>query len=308
MAPPNYADVKVLVTGARGFLGRHLCRALVQAQARVYALHRSAPELGSDLAGTQSLYADITSPEQLHEALSPLRPDVVFHLAGCINRDVDRQAILQTFAVNAIGTHNLIQVLADHPPQIMVLSSTGDVYGHDFPPFREESKSRPETPYAASKATAWTWAKASTVPCVEGRLFIVYGPHQGPRMFLPQLMEALVQQKTLPMTPGEQTRDFTWVDDAVQGLLFLGRRPDLVGEAFNVCTGRETSLRQVIGLLGNIVGRPIPVDFGAVPYRPREVFRNFGDPSKLAAQGFRCETALEIGLARWYKALKEKSS
>ena len=300
----EYAGLPVLVTGARGFLGRPLCRALVKAGARVLALHRTRPELGSDIQGTQSLYADITCPDELQKALGMLRPRVVFHLAACTNRELSRQAVHQTFSVNAVGTHNLLQVLHDHPPQVLLLASPADVYGHEFPPFREECQARPQSAYGSSKTTAWTWARASHIPTIEARLFAVYGPCQ-PRSLVSELFEAAAQQSLLPMTEGEETRDFTWLEDVVEAFLFLGRQRHLAGESLNLCTGRETSIRQVIHLLGNIVGAPLPIELGALPYSRREVFRIFGDPGKLARCGYRCETALEVGLARCYKAQQE---
>ncbi|CAN0502644.1 unnamed protein product, partial [Phaeothamnion confervicola] len=144
----------VLVTGARGFLGRYLCRALVNAGAEVHALHRTQPELGSSLPGTISHYADVTRPDELKEAIGSLRPRIVYHLAASVNRDISRQAVHQSFAVNAVGTHNLLQILASHPPDVMLMASTAEVYGQEFPPFREDCKGRPESAYPSSKATA----------------------------------------------------------------------------------------------------------------------------------------------------------
>ncbi|CAN0461438.1 unnamed protein product, partial [Phaeothamnion confervicola] len=129
------------------------------------------------------------------------------------------------------------------------------------------------------------------------RLFLVYGPHQDDRFFIPQLLHSRNSAEPLLMTAGEQTRDFVWVGDAVEVLLQLGLRPDLKGHSFNVCTGQETSIREVVEMVSELCGKWLGGGLGKLTYRPKEIFRIVGNPAALQENlGIRPTTPLRQGL------------
>lgn len=271
--------MRVFVTGAGGFLGRALCR-----------------RLQAEGASVTRLEHDLRQRELVCKAVRDSQAEVVYHLAACIKRTPDALTELQE--VNVQGTLGLLNACLETRP-FVVAAGTSDEYGNGQAPFEEHHPLKPLTPYAASKATASLWLPTYTelgLPLCVARLFLLYGPGQGPGFFLPQLLEAQRTGVPLRMTGGEQTRDFVWVEDAVEALLRLGRnRP--AGRAFNICTGTDHSLREVVRALERVTGRPVPVELGAIPYRPGEIFRIAGSPARLEeAVGYRPSTSLEEGL------------
>ncbi len=298
-----YRDLPVLVTGAGGFLGLHLCRALVDQGARVTGLvrpERSYP--GLDALGQVALErADVTDGPAVLLAVRRARPQVVFHLAASLDRSRSLAAVDKLTQANVNGTLNVMRAAAAAGTEVLVYTGSYEEYGRQTPPFSESQTCGPLTPYAASKATATLWCQALHqaigLKAISARLYMVYGPGQPVFNFIPQLVQALKSGQQLKMTPGEQTRDFTWIGDTVEALLRLGRRPDLGGQVFNVCSGRETSLHEVLLLFSAVIGREIPVEMGALPYRESELFRVWGSPQTLlGATGYRPRTELRQGL------------
>lgn len=296
-----YRDLPVLVTGAGGFLGVHLCRALAEAGARVTGLvrpDRDYPALPPDLPLER---ADVTDAAAVQAAVRRVRPQVVFHLAASLDRSRSLAAVEKLTLSNVNGTLNVLRASAAAGTEVVVYTGSYEEYGRVTPPFSEAQNCDPLTPYAASKASATLWCRALYqaigLNAISARLYMVYGPGQPAFNFIPQLVNALRTGQTLQMTPGEQTRDFTWIGDTVEALMRLGRRPDLGGQVFNVCSGHETSLHEVLVLLSAVTGQEIPVEMGALPYRESELFRVWGSPhTLLGAIGYRPRTELREGL------------
>lgn len=300
----KYQGTSVLVTGAGGFLGSHLARELAARGARVHGLVRPGRDYPR-LAGADVLLlqAELGDREGVLKALRTARPQLVFHLAACTDRQRSLRSLDKLAASNIDGTLNVLRAAAACGVENLVYTGTADEYGRGHAPFSEAQQADPLTPYAASKATGTLWCqtmfRSVGLSCICARLFMVYGPGQPADFFLPQLLASVSSGETLKMTKGEQTRDFTWVGDNVEALLRLGLRPDLGGEVFNVCSGVETTLKGVIETLGEVLGRPVPVELGAIPYREGELFRSWGSPAKLLGEvGYRPSTTLRDGLER----------
>jgi len=300
----GYQGKSVLVTGAGGFLGSHLARELAARGAIVHALVRPGREYAR-LAGTDvlPLEADLEDREGVVKAVRSARPQLMFHLAACTDRQRSLSALDRLVGSNIEATLNVLRAAAACGVENLVYTGTADEYGKGHPPFSETQQADPFTPYAASKATGTLWCqtmfRSVGLSCICARLFMVYGPSQPADFFLPQLLASVASGEPLRMTRGEQTRDFTWVGDNVEALLRLGLRPDLGGEIFNVCSGVETTLQAVTRTLGEVLGRPVPVELGAIPYREGELFRSWGSPAKLLGEvGYRPSTTLREGLER----------
>ncbi|MEW6281047.1 MAG: NAD-dependent epimerase/dehydratase family protein [Candidatus Eremiobacterota bacterium] len=284
----------VLVTGAGGFLGSLLCRRLLALDARVHCLVRS-DRAYPRLEGLPVQRVPLDDP-------FANRPAVAFHLAGSLNRSRTAEAALECWRENLQFTARLLESASGRCATV-VCAGTGDEYGDGPVPFCEDQALAPLTPYAASKAAAGLWSLAAG-PClglnvVWARLFLQYGPGQRSDFFLAQLLASSAEQVPLDMTPGAQTRDFTWAEDSVESLVRLGASPVAAGRAFNVCTGVETRLRDAVELAQEVAGRRIPVNLGALPYREGEIFRLFGRPDRLRETvGYAPSTTLREGLER----------
>lgn len=302
----QYETMPVLVTGAGGFIGHHLVRRLAELGAEVHALIRP----GRDVTGLPLrtvVEADISDADAVHRVVSEARPRVVFHLAASLDRSRSLRAVKELDATNITGTLNVLRAAASSGVEVVVNTGSCEEYGRRPAPFTETQVPDPLTPYAASKATATLWCRtlhrALGLNAVTARLFAVYGPGLTEEFFLKQLMQAVKTGRPLPMTDGAQTRDFTWVGDTVEALVHLGRHPELGGEVLNVCTGHETSLLEAVRTLEDLLGRPVPVQIGAIPHRESELFRVWGSAGTLlGTTGYRPRTPLREGLEKMARA------
>lgn len=266
----------VLVTGASGFIGAHLAERLAGLGARVVALTRGRRALRGP-GGVRHVAADLAH-EDAGKVLRQVAPRYAFHLAAYTNPARDVAHADEAMAVNLLGTMRLLSVLQDCGTERIVLTGTAEEYGNAPVPVREDAPLQPTSPYSVAKAAATLWAlmrhRATGLPVVILRPFVCYGPGLPATRFISQAVAAAVGGRDLPMTQGEQTRDFTHVDDLVEAYIRAALAAGVEGEVFNVATGVETSIRsaaQKIYALAGSTARPRP---GALPYRAQEVWRS----------------------------------
>jgi len=304
---------RVLVTGASGFVGSFLTETLVRRGADVHCLLRpssSTRHLYTILDQIEIHRADLTEPEALRAAVDTACPDTVFHLAATGATNVHVSPTLAT-RVNIEGTLNLLHAL-DGDYRIFVFTGTCHEYGDNQPPFREDQDPRPLLPYAITKAAAWHFCRrfqqSEGWPIVTVRPFSVYGPRQAPNTFVSACIRAAQSGVAFDMTPGEQTRDWIYVQDVVEGLLAAAQEPAAVGGTFNLCTGRETSLYEVAQIVVSQVasiqdGPPTEINRGALAYRPAEIWRLVGSPARARdVLGWTATTLIEQGISQTVRA------
>ncbi len=307
------AGTRVLLTGATGFVGSHLVRALVDAGAEVHALRRR-PDAGLSRQGVTWHAGDLLEPESLRAAAEAARPAVVFHLAAYGTTPAERDEAL-TVRVNVDGSLALWQALREQRARVVVAGSSGE-YGATDMPAREDQACAPGDLYGASKLAAGSLLLAlgrrDGREVVVLRLFGVYGPGDRPERVLPHVVESLLAGRAAPLTHGEQRRDFTYVSDAVAALLLAATRPLAPSaQVLNVGGGGCHRLRDVLETAARLVGDESLslLQFGALASRP-------GDPPRLCASletvekslGYVPRVSLADGLARTVAAAREARS
>lgn len=248
--------------------------------------------------------ADLTEPNALEAAVAAARPSTVFHLAATGATNVHVSPTLAT-RVNVEGTLNLLQAL-DGNYRAFVYTGTCHEYGDNPPPFREDQDPRPKLSYAITKTAAWHFCRRFQQnqgwPIVTVRPFSVYGPRQAANTFVSACIRAAQSRMPFDMTPGEQTRDWIYVQDVVEGMLRAAEEPAAIGETFNLCTGHETSLYQVAQIVVQEVAaqqstRPVAIHRGALAYRPAETWRLVGSPERAReVLGWTARISLERGI------------
>lgn len=286
----------VLVTGADGFIGRHLTETLANGYecGPVHGLVRRRPR--RPLRNVRYHVVAISDGRASYRLLRAVRPRIVFHLAGTLRRDDPR--LVET---NALGTLALMRALAGSSVRRVVLASTCEVYGNSPAPFRETQLPRPLSAYARSKRAAERIAlalgKELDIPVTALRFSVVYGPGQKPGMFIPDLVRAARHGKPFPMTEGRQKRDFLHVADAVSALVSAGVHARSGNHVFNIACGTSVSLRVAARYAERCVHRRF-VRLGAVPYRPLEIRDYSVDVSRVRRTlGWRPGIPLDAGLA-----------
>ena len=261
--------MKTIVTGAAGFIGSHLVEKLLARGDEVIGVdnfldnypRRFKENNLASLAGHEKFKfvgADLLSID-LRSLLSDAA--VVYHLAGQPGVRASWGREFNRYTENNImATQQLLEAAKDSKLAKFVYASTSSVYGDtDDLPMREEGRTRPISPYGATKLAAehlcHLYCKAFGVPTVALRFFTVYGPRQRPDMFFHIFMRALLRGEEVPLfDDGEQTRDFTYCGDIVDGILGAAGYPG-EGEVFNLGGGSEVSLLHAIAMAEKVSGR-----------------------------------------------------
>jgi dTDP-glucose 4,6-dehydratase len=305
---------RCLVTGAAGFIGSHLAERLVRAGARVRALVRysSRPGLGGiDLIdrglrdSIEIVAGDVTDSACVDHAVEGC--DVVFHLAAIISIPASYAMPELVQAVNAGGTLNVLNACRRHGVKRVIHTSTSEVYGSAVSvPMSESHPLCPQSPYAASKVAADALAAAHWrsygVPAVIVRPFNTYGPRQSTRAVLSSIVAQLVSGADhLELGDPAPTRDLVHVDDTVSGFMAAASAPGVEGRAFNLATGRDTSVGELARMAMEAVGRVVPIRTVEARRRPAqsEVTRLCGDASAAReCLGWSPSVGLEQGIAR----------
>jgi UDP-glucose 4-epimerase len=313
--------VKALVTGAAGFIGSHLVQKLLTGGREVVGVDNfldNYPRPFKD--GNLALFAGeknftFIAGDLLNLDLKSLLRDVevVFHLAGQPGvRSSWGKEFNRYTENNIMATQLLLEAAKEVKPAKFVYASTSSVYGDtDDLPMREEGGTRPLSPYGATKLAAehlcHLYCKAFGVPTVALRFFTVYGPRQRPDMFFHIFMRALLRGDEVPLyDDGEQTRDFTYCGDIVDGLLGAAAYPGQ-GEVFNLGGGSQVSLLHAIALAEKVSGRTAKL---------KRFDRQKGDVRHTSARldlargklGYAPKVGLEEGLAaewQWICSLKD---
>jgi UDP-glucose 4-epimerase len=308
--------VKALVTGAAGFIGSHLTAALLDKGATVIGVDcftdyyaRSIKEKNLEENTLRERFRFAETAIQTAD-LPALLDGVthVFHLAAQAGVRKSWGTDFETYTVNNIdATQRLLEACVGRPLERFVHASSSSVYGDRVPiPMREDALPRPVSPYGVTKMAAeqlgYLYHVNYGVPVVAMRYFTVYGPRQRPDMAFHRFIKAALRDEAIPLYgDGEQTRDFTFVSDAVDATLAAGER-GVNGRSYNVGGGARVSMNEVIRILERVAGHPLTVTReGAQKGDMRDTYAD----TSLARQdlGFAPKVTLEDGIRAEYRWL-----
>jgi nucleoside-diphosphate-sugar epimerase len=302
--------MRVLVTGCAGFIGSHLTEALVARGHEVVGIdcftEHYARELKEDNLRRLRFEPRFTlHPVDLTTAdLAPLVAGVelVYHLAGEPGGQTGWGADFATYATNnLLATQRLLEAVKGLPLRKFVYASTSAVYGDaESFPTGEAASPQPLSPYGVTKLSAeqmvQLYWRHFGVPTIALRYFTVYGPRQRPDMACERFIRAILEDRPLQVFgDGEQTRDFTFIDDVIAASLAAGKST-ATGVVCNIGSGSRTSINGVLGILTRLLGRPLHV---------RYTQNERGDPWHMLADisratelfGYKPHVSLQAGLA-----------
>jgi len=303
-------DARILVTGACGFIGSHLTRRLVLEGADVHAVDVAETYRIKDVKEDISFMTlNLTDKNAVKRAVKKIQPDRIFHLASKTNVERGFRPLDEMLKVNLGGTMNLLSALDAASYDCFVNTGTCEEYGDNKAPFTEDQPPSPVSAYSASKAASTLFCsmyhRTIGCPIVTLRPFLTYGPMQGEGMLIPDLVSSSLRGESIKMTRGEQTREFNYVSDIVDGYIKAGSIKKAVGEVINIGNGTEYKVRDVAERIVSIVGGKSKPKFGALPYRPGEVMHFYCDNRKAKRiLGWSPKVGLDEGLRRtveWYR-------
>lgn len=308
----NWQDLPVLVTGAGGFIGSRLVQRLAGQGARVRAFVRynSRADFGllkqlpaHTLAQLEIIAGDLRDAHAL--ALAAEGVELVFHLGALISIPYSYLHPDEVVESNILGTLNVLQACRTHGCRL-VHTSTSEVYGSALTvPITEAHPLQGQSPYSASKIGAdklvESFYRAYGVQALTVRPFNTYGPGQSARAVIPTIITQALTQDVINLGNLEAKRDFTYLDDTVDGFIKAAEAEGVQGETFNLGTGTEISIGELAQQVVELVGRPVQIVVDAERLRPEasEVTRLLSDNSKARQLlGWQPQTSLSDGLAQ----------
>jgi UDP-glucose 4-epimerase len=306
--------MKYLVTGGAGFIGSHISRALLELghSARIFDNFSSGKRENLHGLDVEILEGDLRDAGAVAEAVKGM--DVIFHEAAFVSVPESMEKPQECFDVNVTGTSVLFESARRAGVKRVVVASSAAVYGdsEDYP-LSEETPLRQLSPYAVSKRVDELYAELFTgqfgLEVAALRYFNVYGPRQRPDSMyaaaVPIFIRRMLDNKPITIFgDGGQSRDLVNVRDVVQANLLASEHPAAPGQIFNVCTGVETRLLDLIDILYEIFPNA-PKHVHADP-RPGDIYRSIGTPKKIMdALGFKPQVSLTDGL---YEAVESMRS
>jgi NAD dependent epimerase/dehydratase len=309
----DWSGRPVLVTGAGGFIGSHLTERLVREGARVRAfVHYNArddwgmlDDIPSEaLKEVEVVTGDLRDGETIANAVRGR--SAVFHLAALIAIPYSYLSPRDVASVNVMGTLNVLEAVRRHEAEVMVHTSTSEVYGTaQTVPISEDHPLQGQSPYSASKIgadkIAESFWRAFGTPVAIVRPFNTYGPRQSARAVIPTIITQALSSDEIRLGSVHPTRDYTFVTDTVAGFLAIASTKEAQGRVLNIGTGTEISIGDLASKIAAIVGRDVPVVADETRVRPdaSEVERLVADASAArAVTGWAPSVSLDDGLER----------
>jgi nucleoside-diphosphate-sugar epimerase len=300
----GWQGVRTLVTGGTGFIGSHLVQRLAGLGAVVHAVSRRVRE---HVDGGETWHvADLCDADQVGEVIREVEPEVVFHLASEVTGAREVRMVRPTLESNLDSAVNLLTAVADAAPDGRLVLA-----GSVEEPRLSDGDTVPCSPYAVAKWAVSGYARMFhelwQLPVTTLRIGMVYGPgQQDLRKLIPYVTTALLRGEIPELGSGTRLVDWVYVDDVVDAFLAAASSERAPGQAFDIASGTQLSIRDTVELLAKIIGADQQPHFGAVADRPldRAQVADIAPAGELL--GWQPRIGLETGLRRtadWYSSI-----
>jgi UDP-glucose 4-epimerase len=302
---------RVLLTGGSGFIGANLVRRLLTDGHEVHLLLRPDLDLWrleEVMSNVRAHDGDLVDAASVGRVLEETRPAWIFHLAahGAYPTQTETLPIVQT---NLVGTVNLLEAAAVVGFEAFVNSGTSSEYGYKDHAPAEDEWLEPNSTYAVAKAAATMYcrqrARRSGLPVTSLRLYSVYGPFEEPSRLVPRLLAEGLQGRYPPLVSPSVARDYIHVDDVCDAYLRAATAGKEPGAVYNVGTGVQTTLAEIVGLVRRLLAIDAEPAWGTMPERSWDTDIWVANPALIKAElGWSPRLDLERGLGETIDWLK----
>ncbi|MGA2462851.1 MAG: NAD(P)-dependent oxidoreductase [Thermodesulfobacteriota bacterium] len=293
--------MKVFVTGASGFIGAHMIRALISRGHSVMALAMPDDSLWrlQDLTGQFAVVTGVLGEiDTLHLALTEFKPDACIHLAWYAEPG---QYLHSTENILSLtNSLSLLKELIQAGCRQVVMAGTCAEYNSDFGYLKENTPTRPATLYAATKLACCLigqqLAEQANIKFAWGRIFYPYGPQEDERRVVAAAIRALQQGQPFPATPGTQVRDYIYVEDVANAFCTLAEN-EATG-IFNISSAAPVTIRFLLEAIGHLMSCGDLIKIGTLEYRSWEPAFICGDNRKIKKLGWLPKFTITEGLTK----------
>ena len=292
--------MKILLTGATGFIGSHVARELVAAGHEVHVLVRAESNFWriKDIkASLRIIHGDLLDSSFI---LHPSSFDLCIHLAWYVEPGKYLESPQNKQWVET--SVRFARAMQDAGCRRFMAAGTCFEYATSDEPLRESSPTGPRTLYAQSKLELFNTLQSLEMEIAWVRFFYQYGPHEDPRRLVPVVVNALLRGQEAKLVPGDRCRDYLYIEDVASAVTAV-TQSKLTG-AVNIGSGAPTTEAEIGMKIGELIGKPELVKFGALPYSPTEPMHVVSDNTKLKSTGWKPRYGLNEGLRRtieWWR-------
>lgn len=302
---------KILIIGGTGFIGMHLVKRCIKGTPYITCLSLTGFDNKKTLEkNVEYLKSDVTNKKKLQSVLHNKAFDYIFNLGGYIDHTHYFNGGRKVIETHFVGLLNILDCIDVKSLKGFVQIGSSDEYGNVPSPQRETMRESPISPYSHAKVAASHFIqmlnRTEGFPGVVLRFFLVYGPGQDNKRFLPQIINGCLNNIEFKTSEGKQLRDFCYIDDVIEAMIKAAALPQSKGKVINIASGTPVMIKDVIQKVMLFTGGGKPM-WGAHPYRVGENMQLYADIS-LAKNVLHWEpqVSLDVGLKKtieYYKAL-----
>lgn len=266
---------KAVVTGATGFVGANIVRALVKRDFEVHILIRKQ----SNLWRIQDILSQITphrvdllEEKLLQKTMRSIQPEVIFHLANAPLYQGIHSLQKEYINTNIVGTINLLDACDTIPYKCFINTGSSAEYGTKVKPMRENDFCHPLSLYAITKLASTNYAsftgKIENKPVITFRLFSPYGPYDDPKRLITEVIYNALENKPIHLSDPNVVRDYIYIEDVIHAyLLAIKKAEKYNGEIFNIGSGKQTSIDEVVKTIIKVTNSTSKIKWGALKGR-----------------------------------------
>jgi UDP-glucose 4-epimerase len=312
----------ILVTGGAGFIGSHLTKRLVDEGAKVTVIVKynsiiDCPRLVKIWDKINIIEADLRNTDSVGE-MKKMNFDLVFHLAAYNHVGDSFKHVLENVNSNLISTINLL----NNGPKIkkIIHMGTSEIYGIQKKlPFNVNEMPNPMSPYAVTKYASELFSllksKSNNLDLICVRPFNTFGPFQSEKAIIPEMIIKCLQNKEIKTTGGKQTREFNYIDNIIDGILFLNKKVKHTIEPINVGSNTPISIKNLVKKIHKYTNSNSKLRIGALKYRPNEIWQMQANTKFISSKGWKPKINFDNGLKftiawyqKFYKSYLDKHS
>lgn len=302
---------KILITGGAGFIGSHLTHRLLKEGAKVYVTVKynsiiDCPRLVNIWDKINIIETDLRNTDSVRE-MKNLQFDYVFHLAAYNHVGDSFKHVLENVNSNLISTINLL----NNGPKIkkVIHMGTSEIYGSQIKlPFDVREKPNPMSPYAVTKFASELFsilkAKSSKIDLLCVRPFNTFGPFQSEKAIIPEMIIKCLQNREIKTTGGKQTREFNYIDNIIDGILFLNKKVKNSIDPINVGSNKPISIKNLVLKIHKLTKSNSNLRIGSLKYRPNEIWKMQANNNFILSKGWKPKIDFDNGLKftiDWYR-------